>query len=187
MPELTKNWKKVCELKNNLLRLLVATTEDEKILRGLQAGFPELFCDASEEAELCVPFSAIQTKARELGHLWVSVWGYEYVSTFGLEEACSEMGIPNFKLYQVPQGHGDIWAQLLGKRLEKGLTVKYNKQDCTVVAFVANPTEHTVSPGLTTPAIILSLGMEITDSLARYQEQCVSVVLVPSQFIDLDA
>lgn len=58
-----KNWPAICEIENALLRMLVATSEDESVNAKLAAGFPELYSDTKTKPK--IPFSALKTKARE--------------------------------------------------------------------------------------------------------------------------
>ena len=53
-----RNWKLICQEKNQLLKLLLCVTNEDRICAGLQKGFPEFF--TGEEQQPRVPLSAIK-------------------------------------------------------------------------------------------------------------------------------
>jgi hypothetical protein len=53
-----KNWPAICDETDQLLMLLVATTNNPKTLQGLEAGFPYLFTE-TEQPEPRIPYSVL--------------------------------------------------------------------------------------------------------------------------------
>ena len=78
-----KNWKTICAEQNQGLRSLIATSDDERILKGLQKGFPELF--TQEEQQIRIPLSSMKA------------WRPEGEADVPLcEDAIAHFGIPSF-------------------------------------------------------------------------------------------
>lgn len=130
-----KNWQEICRVKDELLRLLVATTNDAYILAGLEKGFPELFC--AEASELRVPASALRERARAYSR---REWNDSYIE-FDVEldwyHVLDEFNIPTalawgYDMGRVPR---ELLEQLVGQRFEAGLTIIYKGVRCLVVSI----------------------------------------------------
>lgn len=129
-----KNWPEICKIKNDLFRLVVATTKDEYVLAGLEKGFPELFI--GEEIPLRVPASALREAAREYSrreryegdHL-----GFD--TELGWLNVLDDFDIPLAYGWSAEDGSvlNDLLEQMVGQKLEMGLSVEYRGVKCLVV------------------------------------------------------
>jgi len=63
---LHKNWTAICAEANPTLRILAATVEDQRVLEGLEKGFPQLFT-TEQQREPKVPLSAIKSIIKHAG------------------------------------------------------------------------------------------------------------------------
>ena len=134
-----KNWQAISGIKDDLFRLLVATTKDEYVLAGLQTGFPEFFSE--EPLQLLIPASALREAARrwsrdnynsddyieEDGEIcWVNVL-HEFNIPLLFDGTSPESGYDG---ENIPK---DMPQQLIGQRFGTGLSVEYRGIRCLVI------------------------------------------------------
>lgn len=131
-----KNWPAICMIQNALLRLLVATTEDEEVLSGLRAGFPQLFCDTPSRPR--VPASALTRYTRE--HVVEEHWEeavQKWYASFDWSDAAHHFHIPTVAYFaenevRIPN---EIEKQLVGQKALPGVRVMYEGIECLAIEF----------------------------------------------------
>ena len=162
-----KNWSAICEVKDDLLRLLVATTKDAETLEGLQQGFPHLFSET--ETILRVPASALREAAKavsrkqEAGSKFEELDG-EIAWSYGMDG----FGIPCAARWAHPEEvPPELLQQLVGQTFDGGMKVKYRGVEC-VVMYIDDMAGQ--------------LGKPITEVP---ESECMT--LAPAEFIDLNA
>lgn len=152
-----RNWKVISRETNASLRFLLATTVDERILGGLEKGFPEFF--ASEEQPLCVPLSIIREWCEE-GDRDAPL----------MEIALEHFGIPHFCFGDGPGvDYPQEWEKTLGTE-----------------TFAINEPQHNVNEKVYGDLLFLEWqGQRCI--VADWTDQGDMLILVPEQFIDINA
>lgn len=131
-----KNWPAICQVENDLLRLLVSTNEEESLLTKLKCGFPELFSE-TPLVEPRVPVSVIRHAAREF-------WIENGAEGDYLEEDAELDWLPALEKFDIPTVWSwndndiaplEIRRQLVGQRLQGGMNIVFKGQECVSVLY----------------------------------------------------
>ncbi|MBX4200965.1 hypothetical protein KW786_02440 [Candidatus Parcubacteria bacterium] len=134
-----RNWPEICKVKDDLLRLLLATAKDPMILDGLERGFPRLrlFCDTP--SVLLVPASAL----REMAESWANtaldvgpdlVLWHRHMSWYQIRE---QFCIPHAMRWITDRIPAEVLGQLVGDVIGSGMKLKYRGQECLVTGLSA--------------------------------------------------
>ena len=168
--EFFRNWKQICSLTNDMLKMLVALATDEYVLKGLKQGFPELFSD--QPTELLVPASALRQRSREKAMQdWPDSDEALKEDTEFWQLVVSEFDLPSIHLGEnnrtvVPT---EITEQLIGQKVAAGMHVSWHNERYLVVGLDCGE-------GRVLGQVIEYQPMEIE-----------FIVLVPAKLIDLNS
>ncbi len=128
---LHRNWPAICKLRDPLLRLLISTTDDPRLLASLQLGFPSLFME--QKSELRIPASAIRAKKREIvmrEEEECTPHDADIAALYDWEEAIDFFNIPTALRTHDHRVPWEVDMQLMGGVLVAGIRVMYLGQEC---------------------------------------------------------
>ena len=161
-----KNWPEICRIKDELLRLLVATTKDAYVLDGLEKGFPKLF--SVEETKPRVPASAIREAARVRSREENNSGEYEERDAeFSWNTVLRDFNIPLIFVHGYGAVPNELLQQLVGQRFEAGMKISYRDIPCLV-------------------ACISEYAGKLHEIITEMPES-EFLMLAPAEFIDMDA